>query len=325
MHDFENDLKKAASAYIDKAFGTEERAETSSSLEDRVGKLLSRDAHGETVRGKESSFMKRPRKWTALIAAAALVALLGAAVAAGPIIRNFINTRTAQESVVQLDEVPEGWIGVWTVEDLDAVRDDLEASYILMEDLAFTPEDFEDGGRFAGGWKPIGTEKSPFIGTFNGNGHVIHGLYITNEKDSAVEETKNYVGLFGYCRLWTGWDIQYDLDPEYAAVNGFKFFEEVGSGDFVMKNSADESKTILYDVIGYDDMDGTDIPEYSFIDSSYFTDVKGHSVRLRIEIVDEEWHKAPAGSYSDVLTFLVSYITDPDTEPPEEENNTSEN
>ncbi len=236
MHDFENDLKKAASAYIDKAFGTEERAETSSSLEDRVGKLLSRDAHGETVRGKESSFMKRPRKWTALIAAAALVALLGAAVAAGPIIRNFINTRTAQESVVQLDEVPEGWIGVWTVEDLDAVRDDLEASYILMEDLAFTPEDFEDGGRFAGGWKPIGTEKSPFIGTFNGNGHVIHGLYITNEKDSAVEETKNYVGLFGYCRLWTGWDIQYDLDPEYAAVNGFKFFEEVGSGDFVMKN-----------------------------------------------------------------------------------------
>ena len=96
-------------------------------------------------------------------------------------------------------------------------------------------------------------------------------------------------------------------------------------GDFEMKNSSDESKTILYDVIGYDDMDGTDIPEYSFIDSSYFTDVKGHSVRLRIEIRDEEWHKAPAGSYSDVLTFQVSYTNDPDTEPPEEENNTSEN
>ncbi len=235
MHDFENDLKKAASAYIDKAFGTEERAETSSSLEDRVGKLLSRDAHGETVRGKESSFMKRPRKWTALIAAAALVALLGAAVAAGPIIRNFINTRTAQESVVQLDEVPEGWIGVWTVEDLDAVREDLEASYILMEDLAFTPEDFEDGGRFAGGWEPIGTEKSPFIGTFNGNGHVIRGLYITNEKDSAVEETKNYVGLFGYCTLYAKTDTAFpeEFTPEEAAANGYHLEKEV---DWINEN-----------------------------------------------------------------------------------------
>ena len=97
-------------------------------------------------------------------------------------------------------------------------------------------------------------------------------------------------------------------------------------GDFEMKNSADESKTIFYDVIGYDDMDGTDIPEYSFIDSDYFTEVKGHSVRLRIEIDDKEWNNAPAGSYSDVLTFLISYKDDPDMEQSEEDNtDTSEN
>ena len=98
------------------------------------------------------------------------------------------------------------------------------------------------------------------------------------------------------------------------------------SGDFEMKNSTDETKTIFYDVIGFNDMDGTDIPEYSFIDSDYFTEVKGHSVRLRIEIDDKEWNNAPAGSYSDVLTFLISYNDDPNMEQSEEDNtDTSEN
>ncbi|MBR5366508.1 MAG: hypothetical protein IK132_09730 [Clostridia bacterium] len=236
MRDFEKDLKRAAAAYIEKTAADGAREEVSSSLEDRVGALLSRQAYGENVRGKEVSFMKKSRKWTAVIAAAALIALLGAAVAAGPIIRNFINTRTAQESVTRLEEVPEGWIGVYTVEDLDAVREDLGANYILMEDLAFAPEDFEDGGRFAGGWKPIGTERNPFIGTFNGNGHVIRGLVVTNEKDFAVEETVNYVGLFGYCKLWAGWDCQNDLDPEYAAANGYQFFERIESGPICLEN-----------------------------------------------------------------------------------------
>nr|MCR5681226.1 hypothetical protein [Clostridiales bacterium] len=236
MRNFEKDLKRAAAAYIEKTGADGAREEVSSSLEDRVGALLSRQAYGENVRGKEVSFMKKSRKWTAVIAAAALIALLGAAVAAGPIIRNFINTRTAQESVTRLEEVPEGWIGVYTVEDLDAVREDLGTNYILMEDLAFAPEDFEDGGRFAGGWRPIGSARNPFIGTFNGNGHVIRGLYVTNEKDFAVEETVNYVGLFGYCKLWTGWDCREDLDPEYAAANGYKFFEKVETGSICLEN-----------------------------------------------------------------------------------------
>lgn len=235
MHDFEKDLKRAASAYIEKTYAPEEREDTSS-LEDRVGELLSREAPEGSARGREVSFMKKSRKWTAVIAAAALVAVLGAAVAAGPIIRNLINTRTAQQSVVQLDEVPEGWIGIYTADELDAVRDDCEANYILMADITFVPEDFEDGGRFAGGWEPIGTDRHPFIGTFNGNGHVIRGLYVTNTKEIAVEETKNYVGLFGYCRLWAGWDCQYDLDPEYAAANGYRFFEEIGTGSVSLEN-----------------------------------------------------------------------------------------
>lgn len=40
-------------------------------------------------------------------------------------------------------------------------------------------------------WVPIGTSSHPFLGTFNGNGHTISGLYYSNSSSSNV-------GLFGY-------------------------------------------------------------------------------------------------------------------------------
>lgn len=43
-------------------------------------------------------------------------------------------------------------------------------------------------------WTPIGTEATPYNGTFNGNGHSIAGIYTTSESG---ENGKN-VGLFGY-------------------------------------------------------------------------------------------------------------------------------
>lgn len=42
------------------------------------------------------------------------------------------------------------------------------------------------------GWLPIGTESSPFQGTFNGNGHTISNLTINRP-------STDYIGLFGYC------------------------------------------------------------------------------------------------------------------------------
>ena len=42
MHDFEHDLKRAVSAYIEKTYAPKESEDTSS-LEDRVGALLSRE------------------------------------------------------------------------------------------------------------------------------------------------------------------------------------------------------------------------------------------------------------------------------------------
>lgn len=102
--------------------------------------------------------------------------------------------------VEQLTEVPEGYIGIYTKEDLDNVRNDLSANYILMNDIVFEESDFEEGGEFYNegkGWLPIGVDsKTAFSGEFNGNGFVIKNI---NIKDSIWNESSFSVavGLFG--------------------------------------------------------------------------------------------------------------------------------
>ena len=43
------------------------------------------------------------------------------------------------------------------------------------------------------GWFPIGTTETPFAGVYNGNGHSVKNLYVTNESSRSVVS-----GLFGY-------------------------------------------------------------------------------------------------------------------------------
>ncbi len=151
--------------------------------------------------GKEFFGMKK-RKWTAVLAAAALVTVLTAAVAAAPAILNYLNARAVQrDSVSRLEEVPEGWIGVYTIDDLDAIREDLGANYILMADLAFEDGDFEEGGRFPGGWTPIGKYNDPFFGIFNGNGHTVNGLVIRASAEDVFDAGNATCGLFGCAKL----------------------------------------------------------------------------------------------------------------------------
>lgn len=83
--------------------------------------------------------------------------------------------------VTSVSEVPAGYIGIYTAEDLDAVRKNIYGKYILMNDI--------DLSGYAN-WEPIGGGSSDFRGTFDGNGHVIRNLKI----DRASED---YVGLFG--------------------------------------------------------------------------------------------------------------------------------
>ena len=61
--------------------------------------------------------------------------------------------------------------------------------YTLRNDLDLGASRFGRGGGGAG-WAPIGTGQNPYLGNFDGRGHVIRGLYI--RRPSA-----DYVGLFG--------------------------------------------------------------------------------------------------------------------------------
>ncbi|HZJ77916.1 MAG TPA: hypothetical protein VFD52_03845 [Clostridia bacterium] len=90
-----------------------------------------------------------------------------------------------------------GYTPISTKEDLDAIRNNLSGKYYLTNDIIFSEEDFAEGGNFynsGAGWEPIGmVSVSAFTGIFDGNGHIVSGLYIDINSLSAV-----YTGLFGY-------------------------------------------------------------------------------------------------------------------------------
>jgi len=77
--------------------------------------------------------------------------------------------------------------------DLDAVRDDLDGEYVLVDDLDEETEGYDEYvGDPEEGWKPIGEIGDAFAGTFNGQGYEIadveidgsgrlFGLFSTNE------------------------------------------------------------------------------------------------------------------------------------------------
>ena len=80
--------------------------------------------------------------------------------------------------------------------DLDAIRDNLNGNHTLMVDLDSTTLGYEELASPAAnegkGWQPIGSwSLSAFTGSFDGQGHEIHDLFI-NRPD------ENFVGLFSY-------------------------------------------------------------------------------------------------------------------------------
>lgn len=82
--------------------------------------------------------------------------------------------------VVQQTTVPEGYIGIYTAEDLDNVRNDPGYQYILMNDIDLSSYD---------NWEPI---TNAHISIFDGNGYTITGMNIYEENADY-----KYYGLFG--------------------------------------------------------------------------------------------------------------------------------
>jgi len=109
--------------------------------------------------------------------------------------------------------------------DLDAVRDDLGGSYILMNDLDSTTAGYEElaspTANQGEGWEPIGTRSAPFIGTFDGQGYEICDLFIDLPEEGPVPELfsdNECVGLFG--AVDEGGRIE-DIGVVNADVTGF--------------------------------------------------------------------------------------------------------
>jgi len=88
-------------------------------------------------------------------------------------------------------------VEIWEIRDwydLDAVRNNLGGSYILMNDLDSNTAGYEelasDTANQGHGWEPIGTGAEPFTGVFRGQGYEMKDLFIDRPD-------QDYVGLFG--------------------------------------------------------------------------------------------------------------------------------
>ena len=159
---------------------------------------------------------RAPRARKRLSAAAVAVILcccmvLGAAAATtAPLIRKILNDKRVTENTQQLTIVPEGYVGIYTKEDLLAIGkrggpDGIPTKYILMSDIIFADEDYATGGICEGGIEPIEIRQekktkdttivwSTAIEIFNGNGYVIRNLKLVPNNNSS---NRYYVGLFG--------------------------------------------------------------------------------------------------------------------------------
>ena len=83
-------------------------------------------------------------------------------------------------------------IEIRTPQELHDIRNDLNADYILMNDIDLAEATGEPTGAFwndGNGWEPIGDTNNPFTGILDGGGNSITGLQI----DRGTEE---FVGLF---------------------------------------------------------------------------------------------------------------------------------
>ena len=107
------------------------------------------------------------RLLTAPMIAMLAILIVGCAAAGGAILHN-LNFETITENTTRLTEVPEGYVGIYTKEDLVQMSRDIidgtnAEKYILMADIEFADADFAKGGICEGGWKPVNLRYNDFF------------------------------------------------------------------------------------------------------------------------------------------------------------------
>lgn len=131
--------------------------------------------------------LRKERKWLSIILLACLIISMTPS-AGGKAFAAANENETAQSEEKSDQEVPEGYKPIYDGDDLYAIRDDLSAKYILMNDIDLSESTAEGGNLdFGNGWEPI----QNFRGELDGNGYRIIGMHIFGDMNG-----KN-VGLFG--------------------------------------------------------------------------------------------------------------------------------
>ncbi|MDR0543353.1 MAG: hypothetical protein LBH19_14240 [Dysgonamonadaceae bacterium] len=130
--------------------------------------------------------------------------------------------KTVQVSIILAD----GDYRITSAADLDNVRNHLGGKFTLDADIDLTDYITDTYGNE--GWLPIGDTTNPFKGDFNGNGHVISGLWINRP-------TTDNVGLFGVVGNFRIMDGNATATPTTAAttLTGHIYDLAVIAGDII--------------------------------------------------------------------------------------------
>lgn len=131
--------------------------------------------------------------------------------------------------VEQIDSVPQDYIGIYTAEDLDNIRNDLNANYILMDDIDLSGLQ----------WDPIGRFKSEFNGTLDGNGHRITSLHVTVNEMNDTHSA--YAGLFGAVKFATFKNLMVSGSVSLTGIDVF------GLSDYNVAGIAADASNTTFD------------------------------------------------------------------------------
>jgi len=187
-------------------------------------------------------------------------------------------------------------IDIYTIEDLDSIRNDLSGNHVLMNDL-----DFNDESSYSNpsnmslyttgeGWVPIGTATSgsEFSGSFNGNGHTISNLFIS------TSATSINIGLFGYTSTSSSIFGIGLLNASVTAQNSDHVGILSGSNNGTIRDSYSTGS-----VNGDADVGGLAGYNWGSIDSSYSTGTVSGSGNDTGGLVGHNWDSGSIGnSYS---------------------------
>ncbi len=99
--------------------------------------------------------------------------------------------KSIQEEITTNYYIKDNPLIISTKEELEAFRDSVNNCNRYYGQYVILDADIDLGGSKENSWLPIGEYiRKPFVGTFDGNGHKISGLYINN--------ASSYQGLFSY-------------------------------------------------------------------------------------------------------------------------------